>query len=63
MKRVVRSEIESKFRQGEVLIVYSRRCTELPMLLDMQNNGLIESELVKVDEQSSYLEFRWKNKP
>jgi hypothetical protein len=33
---------------------------ELPELLEMQDQGLVESRFVEIDEQSSVLKFRWK---
>ncbi len=43
---------------GRTLCVDRRDARELPELLEMQEQGLVESRLVEIDEQSSVLKFR-----
>lgn len=47
-------------KQGRVLCVDRKDAPELPELLEMERDGLVTSEMVHIDEQSSVLKFRWR---
>lgn len=49
-------------RKGRRLICDRRDAPLLPALLKLVDDGLLTSNLVDVDDQSSYLEFRWAGK-
>ena len=44
---------------GLTLCVDRKDAPELPELLEMQEQGLVTSQLVDVEEQYSVLKFRW----
>lgn len=50
-------------KAGRTLNVDRRDAPELPELLGMEREGLVTSELVEINEQSSVLKFRWKKQP
>jgi len=47
-------------KKGLVLCVDRRDAPELPELLALEKEGLVEIRLVEIDDQSSRLEVRWK---
>jgi hypothetical protein len=50
----------ASLKAGRTLCVDRRDAPGLPELLEMEAQGLVESRLVEIDEQSSVLKFRWK---
>ncbi len=50
-------------KAGRTLVVDRRDAPELPELLALEREGLVESCFVEHDEQSSALKFRWKATP
>ncbi len=54
---MTRDELLVGFRSGRTLIVDRKDAPALPLLLEMEREGLIVSELVQYDEQSSALRF------
>ena len=54
-----KEEIVEGLKSGRRLICDRKDAKELPMLLEMEEQGLIKSRLLEYDEQSSALEFRW----
>lgn len=54
-------QIIAGLKAGRTLVVDRKDAPELPDLLTLQEQGLVESEFVEIDEQSSALKFRWKN--
>jgi hypothetical protein len=59
-RKLTREEMIAGFKAGRTLSVDRRDAPELPELLEMQEQGLVESRLVEIEEQSSVLKFRWK---
>jgi len=57
---MTRDEMIEGLKRGKTLAVDRRDAPELEDLLDLQAEGLVESELIEVDEQYSVLKFRWK---
>ena len=54
---MTRDELLRGFCAGRKLIVDRKDAPVLPLLLEMEREGLIVSELVQYDEQSSALRF------
>lgn len=48
-------------RAGRTLCVDRCDAPELQELLEMEKEGLVESRLVEIDEQSSVLKFKWRS--
>ena len=59
-RNFTKEQIIVGLKAGRILCVDRRDSPELPELLEMEREGLVESTLVKFDEQSSALKFRWK---
>ena len=59
-RNLTKDEMIAGLKAGRTLCVDRRDAPELPELLEMQAQGLVESHLVEIDEQSSVLKFRWK---
>jgi hypothetical protein len=58
-RNFTREEMIEGLKAGRKLHVDRRDAPELPELLELQRQGLVDSKLVEVDEQSSYLKFWW----
>ena len=58
-RRLTKEQMIAGLRAGRTLYVNRRDAPEFPELLAMEMAGLVESRLVKIDEQSSILKFRW----
>lgn len=58
---MTKEQMIAGLKAGRVLCVDRKDAPELPELLQMQRDGLVESKLVIIDEQSSVLKFRWKH--
>ncbi len=54
---LTRDELLVGFRAGRKLIVDRKDVPVLPLLLEMEREGLIVSEFIQYDEQSSALRF------
>lgn len=61
-RKFTRDEIVAGLKAGNILYVDRKDAPELEDLLDLQNQGLVESRLIEFDEQSSALRFKWKDK-
>jgi hypothetical protein len=57
---MTRDEIITGLKAGRTLVVDRKDAPVLPLLLEMEREGLVESTLVVYDEQSSALKFRWR---
>lgn len=53
-----RDEIVAGLKAGRTLNVDRRDAPELDILFDLEREGLVESRLVEIDEQSSVLKWR-----
>lgn len=53
-----RNEILRGLRAGRVLNITRRDSHALPIVMAMQTDGLVTTELVQIDEQSSVLQVR-----
>lgn len=62
-RNFTKEELISGLRAGRTLVVDRRDAPELPDLLELEAQGLVVSELVVYDEQSSAMKFRWKAAP
>lgn len=47
-------------KAGRILAVDRRDAPELEDLRALEREGLVESRLVEIDEQSSVLQFKWR---
>lgn len=56
---MTREQMEAGLKAGRVLCVDRRDCKELQILLEMQREGLVKSQLVQVDDQYSVAKFTW----
>ena len=55
---MTREELLVGFKAGRTLVVDRKDAPVLPLLWEMEREGLVESEFVEYDEQSSALKFR-----
>lgn len=58
---LTREQMIAGLKAGRTLNVDRKDAPELPELLQMEREGLVESRLVEIDEQSSVLKFRWRS--
>jgi hypothetical protein len=58
-RKLTKDEMVAGLKAGHTLCVDRRDAPELPELLEMEAQGLVESRLVEIDEQSSVLKFSW----
>ena len=56
---MTRDEIVAGLRQGRVLVIDRRDSPALPIVMELQDEGLVTTELVQYDEQSSGLRIKW----
>jgi hypothetical protein len=56
-RNLTKDELIAGLKAGRTLCVDRR---DAPELLELEAQGLVESRLVEIDEQSSVLTFRWK---
>lgn len=59
-RNLTREQMEAGLKAGRSLMVDRRDAPELADLQDMEREGLVTSELVEFDEQSSALRFKWR---
>lgn len=57
---LTKDEIVLGLKAGRSLIIDRCDAPELPELLEMERHGLVTSQLVEYDDQSSAMKFRWK---
>ena len=57
-----KEQMVAGLKAGCTLNVDRKDAPELEELLELEKQGLIESRFVEIDEQSSILKFRWKQK-
>lgn len=55
-----KEEIIEGLKAGKTLVVDRRDSPALPILLKLQDEGLVTQEFIQYDEQSSALKWRWK---
>jgi len=60
---MTRDQLIVGLKAGRTAVVDRRDAPELPILLEMEREGLVKSRLVEYDEQSSALRFWWEPKP
>ena len=54
------ADIVNGLKAGRTLCIDRKDAPELDDILQLSSEGLIETELVVIDEQSSVLKARWK---
>lgn len=54
-----REEIIEGLKSGKILNIVRKDAPELPIVLDLENEGLVTTELKQIDEQSSCLRVKW----
>jgi hypothetical protein len=59
-RNLTKDELIAGLKAGRTLCVDRKDAPELPELLELEAQGLVESRLVEIDEQSSVLKFRWR---
>lgn len=55
---MTRSEVLAGLKAGRALIIDNKANEFLPWLLKLEGHGLVASEFVQYDEQSSAIKFR-----
>jgi len=60
-RNLTKDEMIARLHAGCALCVDRKDAPELPELLELEAQGLVESRLVEIDEQSSFLKFRWRS--
>lgn len=61
-RKLSREEIIEGLKSGRALMVDRKDAPELLDLTDLEREGLVTSQLIEIDEQSSVRRFVWKNK-
>ena len=56
---LTKEQMIEELKKGHTLCIDRIDAPELPELLQMEQEGLITSKLVEVDEQSSFRKFWW----
>jgi len=56
---MTREEIITGLKAGRTLVIDRRDAPEWPLLMEMEREGLVTSEFVQYDEQSSAMKYRW----
>lgn len=59
-RNLTKAQMIVGLKAGRSLMVDRKDAPELEDLLAMEKEGLVTSELIVFDEQSSALKFRWK---
>jgi hypothetical protein len=59
-RNLTKEQMVEGLKAGRTLVIDRKDAPELPELLEMERDGLVESRFVEHDEQSSALKFRWK---
>jgi hypothetical protein len=59
-RNFTKEQIIAGLKAGRALMMDRRDAPEFADLLELQQQGLVTSELVVFDEQSSALRWRWK---
>jgi hypothetical protein len=59
-RNMTKDEMIEGMQLGRRLRVDRKDAPELPELRELEAMGLVESKFVEVDEQYSYLEFKWR---
>jgi hypothetical protein len=59
-RNFTKEQIVEGLKAGKTFCVDRRDAPEFPELLEMEQQGLVTSQLVVIDEQSSVMKFRWK---
>lgn len=57
---MTRDEIVAGLRAGRVLVIDRRDSPALPIVMDLEREGLVTTQLRQHDEQSSDLRVVWK---
>lgn len=57
---LTKEQIIAGLKAGKTLNVDRKDAPELQDLFELQEQGIVESRLVEIDEQSSVLKFRWR---
>jgi hypothetical protein len=57
---ISREDMIAGLKAGRTMVVDRKDAPELQDLLELEQEGLVTSEFVEYDEQSSALKFRWK---
>lgn len=56
-----REEIVAGLKAGRTLNIDRGDAPELPIVADLEREGLVTTRLVEIDEQSSVLKVKWKD--
>ena len=57
---ITRKEIVERLQRGWVLCIDQATAPELDIVRDLNREGLVMTELIEIDEQSTVLKVRWK---
>lgn len=58
----IEAELKRLLKDGHTIRVDRRTSAALPILLQMERDGLVDSEFIEMyEEQYSVLKFRWKS--
>lgn len=59
-RNISREDLIAGLKAGRVAVVDRKDAPELQDLIELERQGLVESEFVEFDEQSTAYKFRWK---
>lgn len=57
---MTREEVEAGLKAGKTLVIERKDSPVVPIVQELDREGLVETELVQHDEQSSSLRVKWK---
>ena len=57
-----RGDIIAGLMAGKTLVIDRKDSPALPIVMELEQEGLVEFKFVQYDEQSSALRVRWKNR-
>jgi hypothetical protein len=60
MEAIEPEDILPGLKAGKTLVIDRKDSPALPIVMKLQEEGLVTTELIQLDEQSSCLKVRWK---
>jgi hypothetical protein len=62
-RNFTKDQLIAGLKAGRTLVLDRRDAPELGDLLALEADGLVEQQFVEIDDQSSAIKWKWKNRP
>lgn len=62
-RNFTKDQLIAGLKAGRTLVLDRRDAPELDDLLALEADGLVEQQFVQIDDQSSAIKWKWKNRP